>query len=314
MSKPAISTAVKLLRPGEAPRDLDLVAFDPRQPLPTSKKWSITEPALLSQGIHREGKVTVYPSPGRCIYCPSKADLKDEHIIAVGLNGWDYIDDASCERCAATTGNFEQTVLRGPMWAVRVYRQLRSRTRHREAPDRYPLVIERDGKREEIELPADQYPILLHMTRFDPPAVIDPEGYTHGILRQGLSTLSFGPGLEEVAQALGASSITLTQQESPAAFARTLAKIAYCFAVANGALDMLDAPSPVVSSILGETEDIGRWVGTLTEHAAPLPDALHTLRLHEDWERGLLVAEIWLFSDSQAPSYGVVLGKLRGST
>ena len=35
--------------------------------------------------------------------------------------------------------------------------------------------------------------------------------------------------------------------------------------------------------------------------------------VHEDGERGLLIAEVQLFADSQTPSYEVILGKLKAS-
>ena len=39
------------------------------------------------------------------------------------------------------TGNVEQRVLRGSFWPVRVFRDLKSRTKHRDAPESYPMTL-----------------------------------------------------------------------------------------------------------------------------------------------------------------------------
>jgi len=61
------------------------------------------------------------------------------------------------------------------------------------------------------------------------------------------------------------------------AFARMLAKIAYAWAAAEGQLNALDGESPVLSAILGKTDDIGRWVGTLDRPSSGANNALHNL-------------------------------------
>src|SRR5262245_58390034 len=98
---------------------------------------------------------------GRCIYCGATDDLRQEHIVPFGLSGPTVLKDASCGNCAKKTGRMEETVLRGPMWPVRVFRDLRSRRKHKDAPDTHPLSITRNGRDEIIELPLEEYPILL---------------------------------------------------------------------------------------------------------------------------------------------------------
>jgi hypothetical protein len=48
----------------------------------------------------------------------------------------------------------------------------------------------------------------------------------------------------------------------------------------------------------------------LTKPVEVHPSLLHRIEIHSDLEARLLFAEVQLFSDSQTPSYGVVLGKL----
>ena len=115
-----------------------------------------------------------------------------------------------------------------------------------------------------------------------------------------------------VARELGATEFQFHIPESPVFFARMIAKIGYAFAWAEGAIHDVELPSPVIPAILGQTEDIGAWVGTLDKPYESHPGTMHRLELFRDLERRLLFAEVQLFADSQTPSYGVILGRLKG--
>lgn len=251
-----------------------------------------------------------YEPVGRCIYCGRTNDLRNEHILPFGLSGTATLPDASCGECATITGRLEQKVLRGPMWAVRAYRGLRSRTKHKDAPEKFGLTVVKGGKENNIEVPIDDYPILLHFPIFSPPGELSPDDYSSGIRIRGLHTLSFGPKPEETARKLGATTVKLVQRSEPVAFARMIAKIAYSWAVAEKKVAKLDGEPCVLSAILGTTDDIGRWVWTLAGFQDNREGVLHYIALHEDFEKGLLIAEVCLFGDSQAPRYGVILGRL----
>jgi hypothetical protein len=256
----------------------------------------------------------VYKPVGRCIYCCETEKLQKEHILPFGLSGTAVLPKASCARCARITGEQEQVVLRGPLWAVRVYRALRSRTKHREAPATYPLTLVRGGEEAVIRLPVGEYPILLHFPLFAPPAILEPSGYVSGIRVSCVVTVSIGPRPEEVAKRNGGSTIRLSQTLHPVSFARVIAKIAYAMAAAEGVLDRVEGVPLVLPAILGEVDDIGRWVGTITNPIKKFSGLLHRIEIHEDRDKELLIAEVHLFSDSESPSYGVILGKLAGSS
>lgn len=169
----------------------------------------------------------------------------------------------------------------------------------------------RGDSEETIELPIDRYPILLHFPVFSPPALIDPEGYTSGIRIKGAVTIGYGPTPEQVMRDLGVTKIRINQTLDPINFARMIAKIAYAYAAAEDQIRFLKADSTVIPGILGDSEDIGRWVGTLTEPLQAHKGHLHRISMTQDYSRGLLVGEVQLFSDVQTPSYGVILGYLR---
>ena len=81
-------------------------------------------------------------------------------------------------------------------------------------------------------------------------------------------------------------------------------------AVAEGQLDYSSGRPYVLPSILGQSDDIGRWVSTITQPPQDHVGTLHRVLLHKDIARGLLIAEVQLFSDSPTPSCGVVLSEL----
>lgn len=132
-----------------------------------------------------------------------------------------------------------------------------------------------------------------------------------GILVSGVVSVLFGPRPDDVAKALGASEVKIKSDSQPVAFALMIAKIAYAFAFAEGAINDIDGESFVLPSILGRSDDIGRWVGTLTQPIETRAGQLHRIVINYDRDKGLLIAEVRLFADSETPSYGVVLGKLR---
>jgi hypothetical protein len=259
---------------------------------------------------HEDASALQLKPAGRCIYCGAEGDLTKEHIVPFALNGNSVLPDASCKRCAAITSKFELHVLRGSMRSVRIYRRLQSRRGHSGALIEYPLTIVRNGVQQMVHVPLDKYPILLNFPTFAVPRAF--AGLTGvGISVAGITTVSFGRRPEDVMRELGAEQIIVNSHaDQPTAFARMVAKIAYAFAVGMGHDALLDGPSVVVPGILGDRDDIGDWVGTHTGPIHKYSGALHRIAVREDLDKGLLLADVHLFCDSETPSYGVILGRL----
>ena len=218
---------------------------------------------------------------------------------------------ASCRKCARITGGFEQDLLRGPFWPARIFRDLKSRSKHKDAPKTFAMTFIRDGREEEHRLKVDELPIFIHFPRLAPPGYLVPGYLTAGVQLAGLDTIHFGMPPTVAMILRGANGLQMSQNPRPVEFARMIAKIGYAFACAEGAIKDLDGTPLVLPAILGETDDIGRWVGTLTRPSMKHPGTLHRIVIHHDRERGLLCAEVQLFSDSETPSYCVILGKLK---
>ena len=263
-------------------------------------------------GINNIGGTSVSPI-GYCIYCDAVENLTKEHIIPHGLNGTAVLQKASCSRCSKITGDFERKVLRGPMVEVRKLLCFQSRSNHKKSKSNAELTLVIDGKEIVVQIPMNEYPIILSFPTFGAPNYLTGV-QSLGINISGVTTINFGPRPEEVLQRFNAQKITIPEPTSePIAFARMLAKIAYCFAIKNNELIKLNGSCLVLPAILGESDDIGHWVGTIDGPLRTYNGLLHRLAIHSDTEKGLLIAEVQLFASSPTPTYGVILGRLQST-
>lgn len=254
----------------------------------------------------------VYKSVGVCIYCGATDNLTNEHILPFGLSGSSILPKSSCQQCAAITGKVEQDILRGSFSPVRVFRDLKSRSKHKDAPRQIEVAITRNNNHEVILLNIDEAPILLPFPIYPLPSHCLSKESMIGILVSGHHTIRFGSDPLDIAKRLGGSKIDIDVQLKPVEFARMIAKVGYAFAYAEGEIEHIEGPSFVLPAILGKSDDIGRWVGNIPNKPIEVfPNYLHRILLHRDTEKRLLFAEVQLFSDSETPSYVVVLGKLK---
>lgn len=256
-----------------------------------------------------DGKV--YAPIGRCIYCGATEDLEKEHILPFGLSGTAILPKSSCRKCASITGAVEQELLRGSFWPVRIFRDLKSRSKHKDAPSTFPVTFVRNGREEVHHLKVDELPIFLHFPILVPPGYLSPGSPATGVTLSGLATVRFGTHPVQAVSSRGATAFQVSENHKPVAFAKMVAKIGYAFAYAEGAMNHLEGEPFVLPAILGDIDEIGRWVGTLIAPPQSHAGTLHRIEVHHDRERNLLCAEVQLFSDSETPSYGVILGKLK---
>jgi hypothetical protein len=254
----------------------------------------------------------IYPEIGRCIYCGSTDNLTDEHIVPYGLGGNLELPKSSCKECAKITSKFELAVLRGSMRPARIYREIQSRKNHANAPTHYAITIEIENTTKTINVPIKDYPILVIFPFFEVPGLLLGKKETKGINLSGHGTVSFGCKPEETLKKYNGSRLIIEPSgDTPVDFARMIAKIAFSMAVATGAFEGVDySNSFVLPAILGKTEDIGQWVGTITEPIISSKYHLHRVMIQRDTEKGLLIGDVQIFSDSETPRYGVILGEL----
>lgn len=242
----------------------------------------------------------------RCMYCGKVSDLRREHIVPYGLGGPGTVPRGSCGKCAIITSRFERDVLRGPFWGLRAYLRLSTR-RPASQPKHLPLIVVRGGKEHEESVPVVEHPIMLSFPLFAVPSLLTGK-HIQGISIRGVATFNFGKSLVDVKRSLGADDLRFTESSRPVSFARMLAKIAWATAIAHGHGDDLDPG--LCNAILHTPDDIGRWVGTYTDPLEATPGLLHEIRLRQDHEKQMLIADVKLFANSRTPRYGVILGRL----
>jgi hypothetical protein len=96
-------------------------------------------------------------------------------------------------------------------------------------------------------------------------------------------------------------------------FARMIGKIGYCMGVAYYGLDNMD--KEIVPSIMGEKDDIGRWVGSPKDSYISSDSGLHGLILEGSFDietfEGSASCRVGLLSCFGTPEYNVCLGKIK---
>ena len=96
---------------------------------------------------------------GECIYCGTCDEpLHREHAVPYGINGPWVLLRASCAACERITHRFERDTLRSLWPSVRNVLAMQTR-RPNERSNRLPLVIDRAGERETIQVPRADYPM-----------------------------------------------------------------------------------------------------------------------------------------------------------
>lgn len=247
-----------------------------------------------------------------CIYCGSTERLSREHVAPYALGGTVTIIDGSCEACRLKTHAFETDVLTGPMRMVRYLQKMPSRSKHRDIPQTVPVTVTlADGTQQEIHLPIEEAPILLAFSEFAEPKYLDPSRGDRLEVR-GVTTGSYGVHPDEVTRKLGISGLSLTSPPTmPHPFARMVAKIAYGYAYVEDFLRHIERPEELVQSFMDDPNTLGRFIGTMDppfESYAGMSLRL-SIKIHE--APRVAVVHVQLFAHSDAPTYVVILGRLK---
>lgn len=246
---------------------------------------------------------------GRCIYCDStERPLHTEHIVPFGLNGpWELLE-ATCKNCANITSAFEKEVLRHSLIVPRT--ALNLPTRHKqERPKQFPLVITSEGKSETVQVPVSQHFAAMILPIDEMPAHLTGKHYEKGVAVKGMILVQVsGPPVEEIAKRLRTKKISVTATWHGNSFERMLAKIGLGSVVAKYGINNLEQIY-IRPSILGQKDDIGRWVGTAGDLQLDVGKFFH--QIHLSIVNSDIIARIKLFALFNVPEYLVVVGRLR---
>ncbi len=229
-------------------------------------------------------------------------NLQREHIIPRGLTGSWTLLKASCRKCSQITRVFERNSLENVYGSSRSAYHLRTK---RPLPDAFPLIIKSNGVDTDISLPIDKYGSVLCLLGYGLPAYIDKRKYSKGIdIKESYLIRSKGSELNDLAEELKTKSFSFKTSFVGQSFERMIAKIAYGFTVFQYGLDKI-SKSYVTPAILGEVDDIGMWLGSISPTIGKEDIELKLIEKNKE-----VVAEIRLFGKLQVPTYIVVVGKL----
>ena len=250
----------------------------------------------------------------QCIYCGNEGPgLTDEHGIPLGLLPQGepglLLRNATCCSCAKLTSLFERSVLQRLWQPARAGLGLRS-YRRRSRPKSYPLTIVRDSGAEDVFLPLDQYPATLQFIEYPPPAFLEGRSHNHGIMVNASRLIQVaGPPLRELAERFSASSFQFKSDFEGLTYERLLLKIAYCFVIAELGLGSLEE-TYILSSILGDSEEIGTWLGCDGETQLN-SSGFHCVSISVIGRE--IICRVRLFSRFPTPEYVIGIGKLKES-
>lgn len=252
----------------------------------------------------------IYEPVGQCIYCGSKENLQDEHIIAFGLHGNMILPKSSCKECAGITSFLERKILRGPLLPVRAAAKFKTR-RPRNRPSTFPMKVIQQGQEHLRNVPIEDHLTLLVLPLLPPPAYADERPYTMGIEIIGRETILFGDEPAEIMRRFNAEGLSVSMNYQYVEFVRMIGKIAYAFTVAQFGLSAIAEPY-VLPAIMGQRDDIGKWVGSSDfVYEAEKQGAIHTIVTNFlEWQgEKLLVANVKLFANAHPHGYNVIVGR-----
>lgn len=259
-------------------------------------------------------KHTYRPGDGVCVFCMNSFQLSaltDEHIIPEAIHGGLVIEKAACRPCAQYSNSaYENKALNGDLKLARVLLELRGK-RGTAAPRdirHLPPVFPGDatmgvaGDRL-LDFPVEVYPRFFNLILFAPP------GLLVGMDRGGNLTVSalqfFNVG------GSGLTGVTVQQDFTNGPFALMLAKIAYCYAIAERGSGAFDG-EPIRALLRGERGDVYNFVGNVEKAEHVSTRSLHGLYFRErgEWTTVLISLFASLSDDvSKARPYEVVVGK-----
>jgi hypothetical protein len=181
-----------------------------------------------------------YDPIGECVYChaaPGHDDLTLEHIVPDGLAGRLSLQKASCGDCQKITHKIEEFCLRRQFLEARTHLKMgRRRPKERlsalrvfrhSADEPFPNLSEVDWRWE--NLPVSLHPWALQMPVFIPPG--GEKRATYRLTPQMMDVYLSPDYMPRLAATAGKKTLNM-QPFSPDIFARMLAKIGHCAAVA----------------------------------------------------------------------------------
>jgi len=246
-----------------------------------------------------------FPSFGECIYCGSKSDLTDEHIIPFSLGATATIEQGSCKSCASITSYLDGYLARNTFYHMRVHAKVPTR---REYPIDLPIKFAIDNDSYETFVPIDDHPFFVALPMWGPPGLLTGESPSTEFSNATASMWWYVPPniketlkLRDDQEAMLFPTVATVNVQT---FARAIAKIAYCHAILGFGLNGF-RPLALPDVILGKHPYASYYVGSKEPTTPPSPRK----RMHQIWQLDMLdkpyaVVAVRLFSNCGTPTVG----------
>jgi hypothetical protein len=207
---------------------------------------------------------------GRCIYCRATGALKDEHIIPLSLGGNAVIEGASCADCEKITSYLDGYLARSIFNEYRSHVGIKSRRPKERPKELNASFLLPDGSEMVRSYQSKNLPYALCMPIWDVPGITVARPLSPDFeITQSHIYLFIPPDADEWMKEETAK-LGVWPYINYATFARAIARIAFCQAVAKFGLegfDHLDTPD----LILGRYPYISHYVGVARDNPPP-PD------------------------------------------
>ncbi len=182
-------------------------------------------------GVAKQKKSKSLPSLGYCVFCGSRDNLTDEHIIPEFFGSGLKIIKSCCSTCQKNTSKFESSIASNMFDPIRKYLSLKGKN-GRLKKSNFKLDIGREKTEYKI-FPINEYPVLLTLPRFHPASAISNRPFdTEGLF--DLIIYNFNIEKERLIEIVNELS---TLHIDTLLFCQLLAKIAHSFAVFHLGLD-----------------------------------------------------------------------------
>jgi hypothetical protein len=240
---------------------------------------------------------------------PGVKRFGDEHVIPLALGGNLILREAACRTCEKIINEeIESPVLLQEWGYLRIKRDFPTRGKSKKRANHVTLRS-RDGT--EFSVPIQDYSTPVPAYKFIAPRILSGAPRTDNNKHWTMDILTDHEA--EIAMRSkyphwdGIHSLV----PQPFRFARLLAKIAYCRAVAEYGIEGFTPLA--LDVILGRSDDYFHTVGGSLEVRQAVPGGDHVLDLNILFRSpylALLIVDIRLFSQIVSPAYRVVVGEI----
>jgi hypothetical protein len=269
----------------------------------------------MTDSMIAQWRADKYAPLWRCVYCgeTNKDQLTDEHIIPFGLlpKGGDwFLPKSSCKACADITKKFENQVLGEMFGPLRQQLMLKTRNRGSRFKKSGRMIARRatrDGRVWDEEISVSSFPKLCIGFRWPAPGILFDEVPNQEF--KGELVVRYDKG--DFSNAIRADEGFKIGRIDNLAFARMLAKIAHCYAVARCGADSFEPMLPPL--ILGKISSAQYFVGG--DLSIEPPDQSHLLHdmypvdCRRDNGPVYLGVALRLFAMIGMPRYHIVVGR-----